>query len=276
MAVLTSPDQWRADGRSLMDRANSIQVMRGRDVLAARRYRPTEIAYQHGEVANDNRFFKSKELRLDIWVAANDSDGAVTHTEGRAGHIRENLDALWAIFGKKGSAITLQRDVPDYPGAGTITLETDASVIRKAQAQGKFRSGGLTRRIILDLLMPHPFWRELPVNTSLGQGTGNIATGGNAPINDMVITFQAGDDDPRLTHDDSGDYIEIAGTIPAGDVEVDVGARTVTKLADSSPYDANLLFNRPWWMEWPPADAALGLTMTATDTVDLSWFDQWH
>lgn len=275
MAVLTSSDQWRVDGRSLMDRATSIEALENRDNLAPRRYQQQEIAYRHGEVANYDRFFSSKTIALRMWVAAHDADGLVSHSEGPEGHVRENLNELYQIFGKKGSAITLQRDVPDYPGAGTITLEANAQVVNVIQSLGRYQRG-LLRRLTVNLLLPHPFWHELPVNTSAAFGGGNIATGGNAVINDMVITFKAGDVDPRLTATVSGDYLEISGTVPAGDVEVDVGARTVTKLSDGSAYDANLVKNRAWWMEWPPDTASLALTMTATDTVDLSWYDQWH
>lgn len=269
--TILSPYHFTVDGTPLATYAHALESIQGTDVLAAARSKPLEIPYQHGATVDFDTWRKPKTYPLKIWVAGTDPDGQVTDPAGEAGHIRSNLDALLEIFGKKPGPITVTRDIPDGAG-GTITLTAQAHVTRQIVAGG---SRGL-RILIVDLLLPHPFWHEPQVDVT-GQTAASftITPGGTAVVPDMQIDFAAGASGPRLTHDDTGAWIEIVGTVPTGGVRVDCGARTVTKLADGSFYDANFLYNRdhPEWIELAPT--LNNLTLSA-GTIDYHYYPHRH
>ena len=78
---------------------------------------------------------------------------------------------------------------------------------------------------------------------------------------------------PRLTHTDTGDFVEIAGVLPSGGVKIDVGARTCTKITGGADFSDNLVVNAPWWMEFDPGANAVTVSQTSgtpTFTVDFA------
>lgn len=264
MAIL-DPHHFRVDGTVLATHATALEIVRGTDVLADRRPAMREVAYQHGVVPAWDDYFAAKTLPLLLWVAPNDVDGNVTHPNGQPGHMRENLDALLGIFGKKGSPIVLERDVPDpVTPSAVVTRQANVKVVRSVVVDGT-----RLRRMLVELLFPYPFWHELPqVSEPAWSGTKIITPGGNAPVADPVFTFTAAG---RVTHSQSGDYLEAtAGTFP---LVVDVGLRRVTQ--GGSPALNRLLVGSGRWMEWQPAVAA-NLVASVANCASFTYFDAWQ
>jgi len=76
-----------------------------------------------------------------------------------------------------------------------------------------------------------------------------------------------------LTLSATGDYIEIAGVLPAGGVTVDIGARTAVRITGGADWSDNLVVNSPWWMEFDPGANTVAVTQssgTPTFTVDFA------
>lgn len=261
---------WTIAGTDIRTDAFEIETVTGWDSHPGLRGTNLEIAGRDGKRFTGRKYYKSRSFALAIRALPQNSSGAVTHTEGAHAHIRENIDDLLAMLDGADSLISVQRTEPNYPGAGTTVREILAEVIATVpiiNGQGRYDRTGL---VVFEA--PHPFWRELPVNTQLAFTTGNITTGGNIRIGDMVIDFNGFNGVQRLTHDSSGDYIEIDGDTTVNPVTVDVGNRTV--MQNGSPAEDLITFTKEYWMRWPSA-STVGLTLTGTGDVDLTWYDQW-
>lgn len=217
------------------------------------------IQYAHGS-RYVRKWSAAKELMLEVAVRDTNSSGTVTHTDGRAGHVYENLAAIRGLLaGNQGSQATLQQTAPDW---GTVQLDVQ-QLSPSMPTQNRFVFGFL-------LYAADPFWRS----TTQGSSTGNPAVGGNAPAY-PIIEFTVAGTNAKVVHDDSGASIQIDGTLPAGGVEVDCLSQTCTKISDGSDYSANLTLNRAWWMILDP-DKTNTLTRSGGGTQTVKWNDRWR
>lgn len=258
---------WRVDSTSLNTLANSVAEWTGQDRISDVRAKELVVAFQPGSVANWDGYHGPAYTLLSIWIAGTDADGAVTLPGGEQEHLRVNWEALQRIFAKRGSPITLERDVPDGAG-GVRTLTTEAQVIREVNLGG---TRGL-RTFSVELFRPYPYWHDAAAPatvTQLGNGTFNITTGGTVDIWDPVITFIGGTD-AKLAVDGTVHSIQIDGT-PGQNVIVDLGAKTV-QLADTTDYIANLTRTSADFLRFPHS-STVALTLTGGGNVDVDWFN---
>lgn len=251
-AVLTSLLNYAAMVRIVSEWSDGY---RGSDPIAQ---------YVHGEESSPRKFHPAANLNLEILLLGTDSAGAVTHVDGAAGHYYENFSALKALLaGKQGSLVRLERTAPDL-GDTYLDLWQVATVL---PTQNRFTYSWPMRA-------PRPFWVGAPDNAN---ATPTFTVGGDAPIDDMVIDFTGTAGDPRLTHDDTGDWIEIAGALPAGGVRVDVGAGTCVRITGGTDYSNLLRVKAPWWMEFDPGANAVTVSQTSgAATVTADWFTKWR
>lgn len=233
MTVL-NPYHLTVDGLSLGTYAHMIEQVRGIDVLADRRRSPAQVAYRHGTTPTADWYFDEKVLPLLITVSPWDEDG-VSALEMQ-GHLRDNLDELLTIFGKR-SLLDVRRFVPIDEGSGgddLLELQAWATVGR-----GSVIDGGVNQRQFrIDLILPYPFWHELPQITG---ATGTFTTGGTAPIADMILTVAGGAVSDGLGHSFT--------TVGAG--IVDVGKREFYQSGILSMANFSLDGGEDNWMEWP-------------------------
>ncbi len=219
------------------------------------------LAYRHGESSTPRKFHPAANVLLETWLRYTDSAGAVTHTDGRPGHVYQNYGSVQKLLtGAQNALIRLERTAPDQ---GTVYMDVElVAEGRPTQAQ---------HIIGWPLRAPHPFWIGA---ASAQQSPNTVTNGGTAPVMDAVVAVTGTANTPRLTHSATGDYIEIAGALPAGGVSVDVGAQTCTKITGGADYSDNLVVNAPGvWMEFDPGANTVAVTQTSgtpTFTVDFS------
>ncbi len=224
------------------------------------RGRNPKVAYTHGEHSSPRKFHPAANVLLETWLRYTDSAGAVTHPDGRPGHVYENFDFVKKLLtGDQGSLARLQRTAPEH---GTVHMDVELL--------GPGRPTQADHIIGWPLHAPYPFW----IGVAASQQTPTtITNNGSAPVGDAIIDVTGTTTAPRLTHDDTGDFIEIAGALPAGGVKIDVGGRTAVRISGGADWSDNLVVNAPWWMEFDPGANAVTVSQfsgTPTWTVDFA------
>ena len=263
-------DPWhlKIDGNIIATYARAIEDLTGRDAIPARRTADHHAAGVDGTYPHPNggpALFTAKTQRLRIWVSPFDADGNTVHANGPRAHLRENLDELWRICaGSSRDAHTIQW-VDPTPSA-TRTLENTARI---AVAP----SGGsrLVRHLDLTLTYPWPFFRDVTTGLqTLGPFTGaqSFTPQGTAPLADLTLTCTSAG---RLTHDQTGEYVEV-DSIPSGSVIINQRPpRTVL----SGGNDARHVF----WSSHAHGlrfDAGTLANLTITGTWSLAYYPQHH
>ena len=243
---------------ALLDFAYDVRIVS--EPTSGFRGRNPQVAYQHGEFSSPRKFHPAANVLLETWLRYTDSAGAVTHTDGRPGHVVENYGSMKKLLtGAQASLVRLERTNPED---GVVHLDFElVAEGRPTQAQ---------HIIGWPLRSPHAFW----VGVAASQQTPTTITNlGSAPVGDAIIDVTGTTTAPRLTHDDTGDFIEIAGALPAGGVQVDVGAGTAVRISGGADWSDNLVVNAPWWMEFDPGANAVTVSQssgTPTFTVDFA------
>lgn len=249
---------WDLDGTDLRRIGYNIRTADGWDAFPASRAAALEHPFRHGEELSDRVFYKARDVSLAIMVLPTAPDGSVTLSGLE--HVRANLDALMGLFHGRTGLRTLTQTLPD----GSTQRQAKVRVVDSFVVNG-LGGNDAARLFVARLRMPYPFWSELPAKNVNGTGSLVLANGGNAPIQNAVITFSTAG---RLTHDATGDYLEV-DSVAGGSVVVDLGAWTVTQAG--SPADARLSYNRGWLMEFDPGNNGL----TATATVSIDYYDSY-
>lgn len=217
--------------------AHEIRSANGWDSFPGLKARGVRYAYTHGEDNSGRRFYKARDIDIDMVLMATNSAGAVTTSP--AEHVQDNIDSLLGALHSTSGELLLTRTLPD---ASTRTAD-----VRPLDFTRVRQNGILTRRVVLSLRMGYPLWHGAADSVS-GAGPLSPDNTGNAPVNDMVITFTTAG---RITDDASGDYVEAAtaGTV----LDVGTGEITVNPSNDISE-------RRPWFLQFEPGVNALTIT----------------
>ena len=259
----------------LDDYCDNVRIASESD--APKRGGNVEIPYADGEFTDPFKFRRPGTIMLDCMVSYTNDLGTVTHADGAAGHVFENLSALKALFAGDGlSRVVLRRTAPDQ---GTMEA--------RVEFMGGVRASGPRMRYIFPLRMIDGYWREQTLSTDTESSISSfphaytIATGGNYPIGDPKITFTCVTDgvSPSLTQTVLAETIQATGSFVAADeIIIDLGRdRAFTK--NGTRYGL-ISGNRAWWMRLTPAQALLGMTLgdgttTGTWTCKIEWRNKW-
>ena len=266
---MTVKEEWSIAGNSIRNYGYEISSVDDWDGFSGRHGANLRLASMHGDYHISRKPYRSKRFRLPVLIRPyNPTTGAVDHSEGGHGHIRENLDNLLGWLDSEDGLISVTRTVPKV-GGGTEVREAICEPLEPMAVQDSL---GIMRAVILDFNIPSGFWRAQTQRTSLGFSGGNITVNGTAPVNDMVIRILTGTS-PVFTHTASGRTLTIAGAVPASGVDIDVGTRLVTKVSDGSAYDNFFTPSDDYWMEWRPGTVALTLS---SGTANLYWYDKYQ
>lgn len=254
------PTGFTLKGINLRQIGWDIGSIEGWDSWPGMKLNGLQPGYSHGSVMDDRGFFQPKILGIQLsifpWLPASLEQTLATPEH----HIADNTDTiLGALYGVNGGPITLARTMPD-----ATVREIDVRVIQASPLTKGV--GAVGRRIGMVLRAPYPFWQETGVQSVTGEtGSFDIVNDGNAPINNMIVTFN---NIGRLTHDATGDYIQAVTT---NGIVADVGARTAK--IGSTFYDNRFFRNRGWWIQAEPGTD--GFTCSQGANVDVSWFHHW-
>ena len=234
----------------------NISRVSGWDGLPGVRSAGAEYAFRHGVTFDQRGFYRERNLAIAMFVLPEDPAGGVSLSAGS--HIQANVDdILGACYGL--GDLLLSRAMPDGTTRELDVRVTDAIPVDEGP-------GVFGRAIVLNLRAGYPFWRETGQQSVTGQTTAfNLVNNGNAPINNMVVTFNIAG---RLTHDASGDYIEVT----TNGLVCDVGARTV-KTGGGAFADNQFTRNRSYWIQAEPGSD--GFTPSGGADVDVTWYHSW-
>ncbi len=231
------------------------------------------IPYRDGVYSDPLKFRDNKIVFLDCMVSYTDAAGLVTHPDGSAGHIYENLQSLKKLLGGDGAEVTLRVDKP-HMGA----LEAPVEYL------GGIEAGGPRMRWIFPMQLLEGAWREQAASTDAENGISSfphaytILTGGDTDVGDATITMEctADGDNPKLTIDTPDDELSASGSFSSGDILI-ANLRTSTFTLNGLS-TAVFRRNRAWYMRFPNDQAALGLTFDADSgiwDVDIDWNNRW-
>lgn len=250
---------WTLAGTDLRRVGYNIDSVSGWDGFPGFKGAPTEYGYRHGNRFDSRGFYRSRLLPLALRIFPVAPDGTTTYPGNPGRHIQENVDQLLGLLHSLGD-ITVSRAMPD----GT-TREIQGRAIQAVPIRGG--QGAIDRNMGVLLECGYPFWQETTQQSVSNElTTFNAVNNGNAPINNMVITFNT---PGRLTHDASGDYLE---TITDNNVVIDVGPRTVkigSAFADNRLND----YNAAWFMQMEPGTN--GFTVSGGGDVSMTWYHSW-
>lgn len=184
------------------------------------------------------------------------SSGSVTHTDGRPGHVFENLSKIKKELFKPA---TYTRT---YPHVGTV-------VARNVRLIGDPKPGQVRHEYQWTLLIPEGTWRDNTESTATGTPP-TVTTKGDRWIHDPILVLSAAGTFKYT--DSAGVEYEIEGESgPSYPVTIDVGAGTIL---DNGAADASgkVTFSHRAKLRLEPG-ASLSLTSTASAT--LKWRNRW-
>ena len=227
---------WTADGSALLDHATFVrQVNVG---ASSKRNTNLMFAYMDGEYSPAQKFYTGADVLLEVGVI-NSDDNTYYH-----------LSQLQKMLGKSSGLVTLTQT--DHVSAGTVSADVEL-LSDPRPTQDRFT-------YIFPLRNPEGSWYG-GVNTAFGT-TPSITTGGDRPINDMIITFSAAGTASHV-HAFGTSSLEWAGS---GTAIVDVGAKTVVQ--GSSYVDADFVPSDPWW--WRFAEAS-SISVSSSVSITVNW-----
>jgi len=256
----------------LLDYCDDVRVSSEMDA-PKRGFNPS-IPYRDGLFTFPQKFRSVGTMMLDCLVSYTNKSGLVTHADGQAGHVHENLQALKRLLGGNDELVVIRRTAP-HMGAVEAVCEYF----------GGITASGPRMRFVFPMQMMDGTWREQVVSTDTQASIAvfphayTIATGGDYPVGDAKFTFTcvADGNAPTVELDVAGDKISVAGAFVAGDVIVVDLARDRVVTLNGVRY-GSVSPNRAWWMRLPPDEAALGVTLGAdsgTWTLKIDWRNRW-
>ena len=257
MGWQTSDYQYDLGGLDPFEHCTAFRVVT--EGMAAREGTLFRVPGLHGEQLHPNRLFEGHNIIIDTVLRYTDGDDVVTHVNGAAGHVYENLSALKGVFGKTIGPITLTRMNPDG------VLGGDEFRIFLNQIQPVEANGDVDHQFIWTARAVRPFWESTTLDSS-SLSTGNFNPGGDAPVDDAIITITGNGTIENAT---TGTRIRTVGA--SGSVVVDCGARTV-KVGGN---------NRDEWLEvgderWLHFEAGVNNALTVTGTSSIQWREKRH
>lgn len=248
---------WQAGpAGSLLDLADycaSVRVVN--EWSTGRRGSNPIVQYQHGAHHAARKYVRPTTFVLETSIRNTNAAGAITHSDGAAGHAYENLSILKGIFGGTvGALVRLQRTAP-HIGAAYIDVEQLGEAIPTQ-----------TRHIFgWPLTAPHPFWIGAADN---GNTQPTLTVAGDAPVGDAVLKFLTGTDVKAALA--SGDFAQVVGALPAGGVTLDLGTGLAVRITGGADWSDAVRRSNAWELN-PGAN-----TVTVTGgTMSFDWYTQW-
>lgn len=258
---------------SLAQFAHGVRVLN--EGGAVRRGTNPIVPYVDGEFSEAFKFLDARTLLLDVNLRYTNAAGAVTHTDGEAGHAYENLSELKRLLGWGGRNRRVLRRTAPHQGAVETRIECIGGV-EPSDARYKFTFG---LRQIDGIWQAQTPSTNQEASVSVFPHAFTIDTGGDYEIGDLKITLTcvSAGSNPSVTLDGKNETITVPGSFSASDVIVVKPGRDPIFTLNGSRY-AGITGNRAWWIRLPYGATSEAMTLDAdsgTWTLDLEWRDKW-
>ena len=181
--------------------------------------------------------------------------GTVTHSDGAAGHVFENLSKIRKEFNKGSGLVTFTRTAPHVGNVRALVKLLDDPV----------QDRGARHVVRWVMTCPSGSWQDA---SETSEATSGVTTGGNTRIHDPKIVFASA---TTITHTHADGLIETitAAAGPTYPVTVDVGAGTIL---DNGSVDVrgDVTFSHAHWLRLDPD----GL-QTFSGTATINYRNRW-
>lgn len=206
-------------------------------------------SYYHGTRPIPHKFSAGLVMELELTLRYTDSAGAITHVDGAAGHVYENASNIKRIFYGSTGLVRLQRTRP-HEGTQSILVE---NLTPESHGQELWQ-------YVFSLYANKPFWEGAEVSPSGAA----IAIGGNAPVDDAIVTIGNG----TLTHTETGDTIQNTSGASA-DIDTSTGQATAT--VGGADVSDQITFSAPYYLELIGGQTNNFTGLTPTITYKPKW-----
>ena len=207
MTALT-PRTIIVDGIRLDNYAHTITTRNGWDSSAGLVGENTRVPGRDGEIWRAKDYGPGRMV-LDLFIGGTDADGAVPAGSTEEKTLRNNIDKLMGIFGRRSGLLTVDKEMED----GSVRRNFGEVGVVIAP---EYFDGNPIALLVVELTFPDPLWKATSNTTSNGAGSLTAFTGITAPVSDAVITVTGPASNPRLTDVVSGAWIQYNGTVSAG------------------------------------------------------------
>lgn len=189
------------------------------------------IPYRHGELFVPDKYFTGADVMLQVYLTAETTDRA-----------QSALDQVLSLL-QSQSLVAVTQNNPHY---GNIQARVEI-LSDPIPTENRFT-------YLFSLRNPAGFWEDQSATSITGGNPPSVTTGGNRPIQDMILTFAGVG---FLEHTDSlgqVSRVEVLAGATGGPFDLDVGAGTIEN-ASNAPMDEFFLHTQPWVMKWEPDTA---------------------
>lgn len=200
--------------------------------------------------------FTSLVVALRLHLRWTNAAGAVTHVDGEAGHIYENLSLVKRELNKPAPVLT--RTAPHIGDVRAVVKANSSPIL-----------GGQRHIYVFPLTIPGGAWQDAAESSDTGAPPTGVTTTGDRRIPDARISLSAAGT-YTITDADGTVYSIIAAAGPTYPVVVDVGARTIL---DNGSVDASgdITFSHDTWFRLSPNHTH---TVTGASST-IYWRDRW-
>lgn len=235
MTTLALPERLRFGGTTpptgsydLSSYATVVTNLGGFDDLPALRGANPALTGLHGAQFLA-KLFDSRKPAAGLLVLPTAADGS-THGSGDKVGARANLDALYAILGKRRELQVLSRLMPDGS-----TRWGMAEVWSVAGFQSQV--GGRVFALLATWEMPDPMWYGEAVvdssrTVSSSPTTFSLSNAGTQPTRRLLFDFLGPINNPKITNTTTGYWIELPGVSVAGTKHLIIDPYAFTALND--------------------------------------------
>jgi hypothetical protein len=188
---------------------------------ASRREADVAVPGRDGALPSLNDDLDSARLGLEMFVMGTDEDGAVP-VAGRRDTLRENLDELVHLFGKRHALLEVQEVV-----AAGVTRRAWAKVTDSIAPD--LNTPGSSGQFAVSMVLPYGVWEDVGTTdwTQVAPGAAVEVTslqGATERVLDAILLVKGPITNPRITDPATGAYVELQAALTAADYwRVNVG-----------------------------------------------------
>jgi len=209
--TLTTTERLTVEGVDLKTYAKNVTTLAAMLRSPGRRGENAVVAGRSGSILRSYKPYEEATYAWPMWVRGCDDNGAIPSGTART-QFYARVDELTRLFTKDSGILDVQHTLPD--GSVRQAFLEVASVI-DFTTMGYNPLGKFT----VELKNPGVFWQDISTTSVTDNTAGltvNFGSGGTAPIEDAIITFNGTLNNPVFTDPFGGAVMTYAKTVGAG------------------------------------------------------------